>query len=73
MEKRAILAIVLSLVVVVVWSIVFAPSTPPPSEFDESIPPEVLSPGAPLPAEAPRPCRTIVADWRRAGRNGGAR
>ena len=54
MEKRAIVAIVLSLVVVVIWSIVFAPSTPPPSEFDESVPPEILSPDTPLPAEAPR-------------------
>ena len=54
MEKRAILAIVLSLVVVVVWSIVFAPSTPPPEEFDDSVPLDVLSPDAPLPGEAPR-------------------
>lgn len=54
MEKRAILAIVLSLVVVIVWSIVFAPSTPPPEEFDDAAPLDALSPGAPLPAEAPR-------------------
>ena len=54
MEKRAILAIVLSLVVVIVWSIVFAPSTPPPEEFDDAAPLDALSPDAPLPAEAPR-------------------
>ena len=54
MEKRAILAIVLSLVVVIVWSIVFAPSTPPPEEFDDAAPLDALSPEAPLPAEAPR-------------------
>jgi YidC/Oxa1 family membrane protein insertase len=35
MEKRAVLAIVLSLVVVVLWSIFFAP-TPPPSEVSDS-------------------------------------
>jgi YidC/Oxa1 family membrane protein insertase len=38
MEKRAILAIVLSLVVVVIWSIVFAP--PPPSEIAPTDQPE---------------------------------
>ena len=54
MEKRAILAIVLSLVVVVIWSIVFAPSTPPPGDFDDSAPLDALSPNAPLPTEAPR-------------------
>lgn len=54
MEKRAILAIVLSLVVVVLWSIVFAPSTPPPEEFDDLAPLDALSPDAPLPEEAPR-------------------
>ena len=54
MEKRAILAIVLSLVVVVIWSIVFAPSTPPPEDFDDSAPLDALSPDAPLPAESPR-------------------
>ena len=32
MEKRAILAIVLSLCVVIVWSIFLAPSSPPPVE-----------------------------------------
>ena len=32
MEKRAILAIVLSLVVVIIWSIVFAPAPQPPTE-----------------------------------------
>jgi len=37
MEKRAVLAIVLSLVVVVVWSIFFAPAPhPPPSEVSDS-------------------------------------
>src|SRR6266446_3151517 len=35
MEKRAVLAIVLSLVVVVLWSIFFAPA-PPPSEVSDS-------------------------------------
>lgn len=54
MEKRAILAIVLSLVVVVVWSILFAPSTPPPTEFDDTVPPGALAPDTPLPTEAVR-------------------
>jgi YidC/Oxa1 family membrane protein insertase len=54
MEKRAILAIVLSLVVVVIWSIVFAPSTPPPTEFDDMAPPSALSPDPQLPPESPR-------------------
>src|SRR5215510_12938033 len=37
MAKRAVLAIVLSLVVVVLWSIFFAPAPPPPpSEVSES-------------------------------------
>ena len=54
MEKRAILAIVLSLVVVIIWSIVFAPSTPPPDEFDDSAPLDALSPDAPLPLDDPR-------------------
>jgi len=44
MEKRAVLAIVLSLVVVVLWSIFFAPaSLPPPSEVSEP----ALSPSEP--------------------------
>jgi len=47
MDKRAILAIVLSLVVVVVWSIFFAPAPPPPSEVSDSAPGE-------RPAVAPR-------------------
>ena len=39
MEKRAVLAIVLSLVVVVLWSLFFAPSPPPPpSEVSEPAP-----------------------------------
>jgi len=38
MEKRAVLAIVLSLVVVLVWSIFFAPTPPPPSEVSDSAP-----------------------------------
>ena len=54
MEKRAILAIVLSLVVVVAWSILFAPSTPPPTEFDETVPPGALSPDTQLPPESIR-------------------
>ena len=45
MEKRAVLAIVLSLVVVVLWSIFFAPAPPPP-------PSEVSEP-APSPSESP--------------------
>src|SRR5919201_1387915 len=41
MEKRAVLAIVLSLVVVMVWSIFFAPAPPPPpSEVSDSAPGE---------------------------------
>src|SRR5262245_6157164 len=44
MEKRAVLAIVLSLMVVVLWSIFFAPAPPPPpSEVSEPTP----SPSAP--------------------------
>ena len=54
MEKRAILAIVLSLVVVVVWSILFAPSTPPPTEFDDTAPPGALAPDTQLPTDAVR-------------------
>ena len=54
MEKRAILAIVLSLVVVVAWSILFAPSTPPPTEFDDTAPPGALAPDPSLPTEAVR-------------------
>lgn len=54
MEKRAILAIVFSLVVVVAWSILFAPSTPPPTEFDETIPPSAFSPDTQLPPESIR-------------------
>lgn len=64
MEKRAILAIVLSLAVVVVWSIVFAPSTP--EDFDDSAPLDALSPDLPIPAEAPRiagqPLPTVAAE-----------
>lgn len=54
MEKRAILAVVLSLVVVIVWSILFAPSTPPPAEFDDTAPPDALSPDTPIPPESRR-------------------
>ena len=65
MEKRAILAIVLSLVVVIIWSIVFAPSTPPPDEFDDLAPLDALSPDAPLPLDdtrlAEQPLPTITA------------
>ena len=65
MEKRAILAIVLSLVVVIIWSIVFAPSTPPPEEFDELAPLDALSPDAPLPLDdtrfAEQPLPTVIA------------
>ncbi len=57
MEKRAVLAIVLSLVVVVLWSIFFAPAPPPPpSEVSEPAP----SPSAPPPAvEAPQPAAPV--------------
>ena len=65
MEKRAILAIVLSLVVVIIWSIVFAPSTPPPEEFDDLAPLDALSPDAPLPLDdtrlAEQPLPSITA------------
>src|SRR5262245_53828638 len=50
MEKRAVLAIVLSLVVVVLWSIFFAPAPPPP-------PSEVSEP-APRPSTPPAGVRT---------------
>ena len=52
MEKRAVLAIVLSLVVVVLWSIFFAPaSLPPPSEVSEPAPSEPpAGVGTPQPA-----------------------
>ena len=44
MDKRAVLAIVLSLVVVVLWSIFFAPAPPPPpSEVSDSAPGERLA------------------------------
>jgi YidC/Oxa1 family membrane protein insertase len=52
MEKRAVLAIVLSLVVVVLWSIFFAPA-PPPSEVSEPAPSSSEPPagvGTPQPA-----------------------
>ena len=57
MEKRAVLAIVLSLVVVVLWSIFFAPAPPsPPSEVSEPVP----SPSAPPPGvEAPQPAAPV--------------
>jgi len=47
MEKRAVLAIVMSLAVVVLWSIFFAPVPPPPPEVSES--------SAPAPAPSPAP------------------
>src|SRR5712691_573192 len=54
MEKRAVLAIVLSLVVVVLWSIFFAPAPlPPPSEVSEPAPSPSEPPagvGTPQPA-----------------------
>jgi YidC/Oxa1 family membrane protein insertase len=54
MEKRAVLAIVLSLVVVVLWSIFFAPvPPPPPSEVSEPAPGSSAPPagrGSPQPA-----------------------
>src|SRR5262245_22611383 len=54
MEKRAVLAIVLSLVVVVLWSIFFAPAPPPPpSEVSEPAPSPSMPPagvGTPQPA-----------------------
>src|SRR5262249_15403222 len=56
MEKRAVLAIVLSLVVVLVWSIFFAPTPPPPSEVSNSAPsegPAVAPPQETAPAVEP--------------------
>jgi len=55
MDKRAVLAIVLSLVVVAVWSIFFAPAPPPPpSEVSHSTPGE-------RPAVAPQQDATPAA------------
>jgi YidC/Oxa1 family membrane protein insertase len=55
MEKRAVLAIVLSLVVVVLWSLFFAPAPPPPpSEVFEPAPrSSEPRPGAGTPPAAP--------------------
>jgi YidC/Oxa1 family membrane protein insertase len=59
MEKRAVLAIVLSLVVVVLWSIFFAPAPPPPpSEVSEPTPSPSAPPagvGTPQPAASVSP------------------
>jgi YidC/Oxa1 family membrane protein insertase len=59
MEKRAVLAIVLSLVVVVLWSIFFAPAPPlPPSEVSEP-PSSPRQPPAPVsPGSGSSPART---------------
>jgi YidC/Oxa1 family membrane protein insertase len=57
MEKRAILAIVLSLVVVVIWSIVFAP--PPPSEIAPTGQPEREA-SQPLPRTPESPAAPAV-------------
>jgi YidC/Oxa1 family membrane protein insertase len=57
MEKRAVLAIVLSLVVVVLWSIFFAPvPPPPPSEISEPAP---SSSAPPASVEAPQPAAPV--------------
>src|SRR5215217_5184715 len=57
MEKRAVLAIVLSLVVVVLWSIFFAPAPPPPpSEVSEPAP-SSSAPSASV--EAPQPAAPV--------------
>ena len=56
MEKRAVLAIVLSLVVVVLWAILFAPGSPPP---DESL--ETASPAVPERPALPTPNTTAGA------------
>jgi YidC/Oxa1 family membrane protein insertase len=58
MEKRALVAIVLSLVVVVLWSLFFAPSSPPPQkEAVPSAPPgqpeKVLPPSSAAPETRP--------------------
>lgn len=59
MEKRAILAIVLSLLVVIAWSVFFAPSphrTPPPEEAKQAAPPPAPEEATPKPEQAsPRP------------------
>src|SRR5512145_1885200 len=59
MEKRAVLAIVLSLMVVVLWSIFFAPvPPPPPSEVSEPAPSSSAPPagvGTPQPAAPASP------------------
>ena len=52
MEKRAILAIVLSLCVVIVWSIFLAPPPPPPVER-EPVEQEARQPPAPAPLPLP--------------------
>src|SRR5215813_13518461 len=57
MEKRAVLAIVLSLVVVVLWSIFFAPAPPPPpSEVSEPAPSTNAPPAG---VEAPQPAAPV--------------
>src|SRR5918912_1184668 len=67
MNKGAVLAIVLSLVVVVLWSIFFAPAPPPPSEVSDSAPGErpavapqqdaapAVEPVSPAPGSTERP------------------
>lgn len=57
MEKRAVLAIVLSLVVIVVWSIFFAPvPPPPPSEVSEPTP---TSQAPPAGVSTPQPAAPV--------------
>ena len=61
MEKRAVLAIVLSLVVVVVWSIFFAPAPPlPPSDVSDS-PPSEPPAGAGTPQQQATPSTESVS------------
>lgn len=68
MEKRAVLAIVLSLVVIVLWSIFFAPvPPPPPSEVSEPAPSPSAPPagiGTPQPAAPVSPAVSSTAPTR---------
>ncbi len=61
MERRALLAIVLSVAVLLIWQALFPPPAPPPSAPEPAAPtaPPAASPGAPRPPEGlgavPRP------------------
>src|SRR5713101_1995846 len=72
MEKRAVLAIVLSLVVVVVWSIFFAPAPhPPPAEVSDSSssepPASAIAPRQEAPVSAGSVSPTVGTTERPAG------